>query len=101
MGKTVKWLALGIAGALAFVVKFLPGKRGAKSPDAMTLLRYLATHTSSPIPEIARQAKMSTEDAVRLLVTLEEQGLVKLSEDKGLANVRIAAITKAGREQVA
>ena len=100
MVKTVKWLALGVVGAVAFVVKFMPGKKASKS-NAMTLLRYLATHTSNPIPELARQAKMSDEDALRLLVTLEKRGLVKLSDDKGLANVRIAAITKAGREQVA
>ena len=101
MVKTVKWLALGVVGAIAFIVKFIPGKQAAKSPDAMTMLRHLATHTSSPIPELARQAKMSDEDALRLLVALEERGFVRLSEDKGLATVRIAAITKAGREQVA
>jgi hypothetical protein len=101
MLKTVKRLALGVVGAVAFIVKFMPGKRAQKSPDAKTLLRHLATHTSSPIPELARQAKMSAEDTLRLLVTLEERGLVQLSDDKGLANVRIAAITKAGREQAA
>ena len=101
MLKTVKWLALGAVGALAFIVKFMPGKQGATSPETMTVLRYLATHTSSPIPELARHAKMSDGDALRLLATLEERGLVQLSDDKGSANVRIAAITKAGREQAA
>jgi IclR helix-turn-helix domain len=95
-----KW-ALGLVGAIAVLVKLMPSQRRAGSPDATALLRYLATHTSSPIPEAARHAKMSAEEALRLLLTLEEQGLVKLSEDKGLTNVRIAAITKAGREQVA
>ena len=44
---------------------------------------------------------MSDEDALRQLAALEKRGLVKLSDDKGQANVRIAAITKAGRQQVA
>jgi DNA-binding MarR family transcriptional regulator len=101
MVKTVKWVALGLAGAVAFIVKFMPGKKLSKSSEWMPLLRHLATHTSSPIPELARQAKMSDEDALRQLAALEKRGLVKLSDDKGQANVRIAAITKAGREQVA
>ena len=101
MVKTVKWVALGVAGAVAFIVKFMPSRKLSKSSEGMTLLRHLATHTSSPVPELARQAKVSDEDALRLLATLEKRGLVKLSDDKGLVNVRIAAITKAGREQVA
>jgi hypothetical protein len=101
MMTTVKKLALGIVGAIALLVKLMPGQKRAVPPGAAALLQYLATHTSSPIPEVARHARMSADEALRLLLTLEELGLVKLSEDKGPTNVRIAAITKAGREQVA
>jgi hypothetical protein len=36
-----------------------------------------------------------------LLTDLEEGGAVKLSPDHGIEHVRIAAITQAGRDQIA
>ena len=45
--------------------------------------------------------KLTAEDTLRLLTELEARGAVQLSGDQGSGHVRIAAITKAGREQVA
>jgi hypothetical protein len=60
-----------------------------------------AAHTSAPVPELASRLKLSTHETVRLLTNLEERGAVKLSPDHGIEHVRIAAITQAGRDQIA
>ncbi len=102
MLEMLKRLALGAVGVLGLLAKMAGGKRQARMPpDGQRLLRYLATHTSSPVPELSSRLKLSAEDTLRLLVDLEQRGWVQLSGDQGSVNVRIAAITKAGREQIA
>jgi DNA-binding MarR family transcriptional regulator len=96
--KRLALTALGAIGVLAAVVK----KRGAKvSPDAKRLLEHLATHTSASLPDLSSRLKLTADDTLRLLTELEAKGAVKLSADQGSGHVRIAAITKAGREQLA
>jgi hypothetical protein len=98
----LKRLALGAVGVLGLLVKIVGDKRQARMPpDGQRLLGYLATHTSSPVPELSSRLKLTAEDTLRLLVDLEQRGWVQLSGDQGSANVRIAAITKAGRERIA
>jgi DNA-binding MarR family transcriptional regulator len=99
---TIKRLSLAAFGALGLVaaVARLRQKRKA-SPDALKLLRYLATHASAPVPELSSHLKASAEDTLRLLTELEGRGFAQLSGDQGSGHVRIAAITKAGREHVA
>jgi len=61
----------------------------------------LAIHTSASLPDLSSRLKLTAEDTLRLLTELEARGAVQLSGDQGSGHVRIAAITKAGREQVA
>ena len=97
----LKWLrraALAI-GPLGWLAKMLINKGRARvSPESSRLLGYLAIHASGPVPEIASHLKLRLEDTLRLLTELEQRGLVQLSGDQGIGHVRIAAITKAGRE---
>jgi DNA-binding MarR family transcriptional regulator len=102
MLKMLRQLALGAVGVLGSLAKMIGDKRQARMPpDAPKLLGYLATHTSSPIPELSSRLRLPAEATLRLLVDLEQRGWVQLSGEQGNANVRIAAITKAGREQIA
>jgi DNA-binding MarR family transcriptional regulator len=98
-----KWLrraALTLA-PLGLLVKMVIDKRRLRvSADSSRLLSYLATHASGPVPEIASRLKLGLEDTLQLLAELEQRGLVQLSGDQGIGHVRIAAITKAGRERV-
>ena len=98
-----KWLrraALTLA-PLGLLAKMVIAKRRSRvSPESSKLLRYLATHASGPVPEIASRLKLGLEDTLQLLAELEQRGLVQLSGDQGIGHVRIAAITKAGRERV-
>jgi DNA-binding MarR family transcriptional regulator len=96
----LKRIALTAIGAIGLLWKAVGGKRHAP-PDTLKVLRLLATHTSAPVPELASRLKLSTHETVRLLTDLEEGGAVKLSPDHGIEHVRIAAITQAGRDQVA
>jgi hypothetical protein len=41
------------------------------------------------------------DETLRLLEELKRHGFVQLSADKGIAHVRIAAITKVGRKRIA
>lgn len=102
MIEMLKRLALGVIGVLGSLAKTIGDKREARMPPgAPKLLGYLATHTSSPIPELSSRLKLPAEETLRLLVDLEQRGWVQLSGEQGSGNVRIAAITKAGREQIA
>jgi hypothetical protein len=98
-----KWLrrAALTLGPLGLLVKMVIAKRRSRaSPNSSKLLGYLATHASGPVPEIASRLKLGVEDTLQLLVELEQCGFVQLSGDRGTGHVRIAAITKAGRERV-
>ena len=95
----LKRIALTAIGAIGLLWKAVAGKR--PSPDTLKVLRLLATHTSAPVPELASRLKLSTHETGRLLTDLEESGAVKLSPDHGIEHVRIAAITQAGRDQIA
>jgi DNA-binding MarR family transcriptional regulator len=98
--KRLSGLALGAAALIAFVAKVIARKHR-PGTDTHKLLQHLATHTSSPIPELASRIGLPIEAVSRLLIDLEQRGFVQLSEDKGSTHVRIAAITNAGRGQVA
>ena len=98
----LKRIALTAIGAIGLLWKMASQKaRGRSSPDALCALRLLATHKSAPIPELASRLKLSPDETLRLLTDLEERGAVKLSQDQGVEHIRIAAITLAGREQIA
>ena len=98
MFKWLKRTALTLA-PLGLLVKMVIDKRRSRvSADSSRLLGYLATHASGPVPEIASRLKLPLEDALRLLAELEQGGFVQLSGDQGIGHVRIAAITKAGRD---
>lgn len=98
---TLKRLALAAVGALGVVAAVVTLRRGKMPPEATRLLHHLATHTSAPVSDLSSRVKLSVDETVRLLDRLEERGFVQLSGDQGSGHVRIAAITKAGREQVA
>ena len=98
---TLKRHALAAAGALGLLAIMLKLRRGRTAPDARKILDYLATRTSSPVPDLSRRLKMSALDTVRLLADVEQRGWIQLSSDQGAAHTRIAAITNAGREQIA
>jgi DNA-binding MarR family transcriptional regulator len=98
---TLKRLALAALGALGVAATVAKLRRGKTPPQATRLLKHLATHTSASVSELSSRIKLSVTETVRLLDGLEERGLVQLSGDQGSSHVRIAAITKAGREQVA
>ena len=94
----LRWLAVAVA-PLGILVKMVVDKRRSRvSPDGMKILAYLATHTSGPVPELSTVLKLAPEDTLRVLTELEQRGFVQLSPDQGIGHVRIAAITKAGRE---
>lgn len=99
-----RWLTLGAVGgsAIAFLIKLLPGKRKSVGTlEASSTLQQLAKHTSIPVPKLAGELKKPAAEVLSLLDGLEEQGLVQLSNDTGSSSVRIAAITKAGRDRIA
>lgn len=100
MIEMLKRVALGVIGSLGLVAA-LVNKRGRVRPDALKLLKHLATHTSSSVPELSSRMKLSTDEAARLLADLEMRGFVQISGDHGSGHVRIAAITKAGRQHIA
>jgi DNA-binding MarR family transcriptional regulator len=100
MFKWLSRLAL-IVAPLGVLVRMVVKKRGARtSPDATKILKYLATHTSAPVPELSSRNNLPPNDTSRLLVDLEQRGFVQLSAEQGIEHVRIAAITRAGREQL-
>jgi DNA-binding MarR family transcriptional regulator len=101
MLETIKRLALGTIGALGLLAAFVRTGRKRASPNALRLLRHLATSKSSSVPDLSSSLKLKADDASRLLADLERRGWVQLSGDQGAGHVRIAAITKAGREQIA
>jgi DNA-binding MarR family transcriptional regulator len=96
--KWLRWLAVAVA-PLGILVKMVVDKRRSRvSPDDVKVLRYLATHTSGPVPELSTLLNLAPEETLRVLTELEQRGLVQLSADQGIGHVRIAAITKSGRE---
>ena len=98
--KWLRWLAVAVA-PLGLLVKMVVDKRRSRvSPDGVKILAYLATQTSGPVPELSTLFKLTPEDTLRVLTELEQRGFVQLSADQGISHVRIAAITKAGRELV-
>jgi DNA-binding MarR family transcriptional regulator len=97
----MKRLALTALGALGLYAAVAKLRRTTASPDAKRLLEHLGMHTSASLPDLASRLKLTAEDTLRLLTELEGRGAVQLSGDQGSGHVRIAAITKAGREQVA
>ncbi len=98
--KWLRWLVVAV-GPLGLLVKMVVDKRRPRvSPEGVKILAYLGTHTSGPIPELSTQLKLPPDDTLKVLTELEQRGFIQLSGDQGIGHVRIAAITKAGRELV-
>jgi DNA-binding MarR family transcriptional regulator len=95
-----KALALCV-GAVALVTDALQGRQMRRRPAVGSFLRELASEKSATIVDLSARAKVSEPAALAILVQLQEQGLVQLSSDKGAEHVRIAAITDAGRQEIA
>jgi DNA-binding MarR family transcriptional regulator len=87
-------------GALALLRAVVHG-RPARSPTDAALLQELAREKSASVPNLSSRAKVSQPAALTVLIELEEKGLVRLTAEGGVEHVRIAAITEAGREEVA
>jgi DNA-binding MarR family transcriptional regulator len=101
MLEKLKRIALSAIGAVGILVQVVARRsRSRLSPHAKSVLRQLATHTSASVAELALRRKLSEHETLQLLTELEERGFVQLSPDHGIGHVRIAAVTKAGREQI-
>ena len=87
-------------GALA-LLKDVIHKRRARSTTDAALLRELAREKSASVPDLSLPAKVSQPAALVALIELEEKGLVRLTGEGGAEHVRIAAITEAGRQELA
>ena len=101
MLERLRRIALPAVGAIGVLVKTIARRRPQMSPTALTALRHLATHTSASLPNLSSRLKLPREHTLKLLSDLEHRGFVQLSPGKGGETARIAAITKAGREQIA
>src|SRR4051794_14740356 len=88
-------------GALAILTDAIRARRARTTPEAHKLLQELASEKSASVLDLSSHANIAQPAALAILIELEESGLVRLSADKGPEHVRIAAITEAGREQVA
>ena len=93
-----RFIALCV-GALALIRDAL--RRRKLGPQGASVLRQLAAEKSASILDLSSRAKVTEPAALSILIELEEQGLVRLSADKGAEHVRIAAITDAGRQELA
>jgi DNA-binding MarR family transcriptional regulator len=100
MLKWLKRLALAVAPVGLLMKMIIDKRRKRTSPAGSKLLSYLDRHTSASVPELSSRTKFPIAETTRLLDELEQRGLVQLSGEQGMEHVRIAAITKAGREQV-
>jgi DNA-binding MarR family transcriptional regulator len=101
MLERLKRIALTAIGAIGMIVQGAIKRQARVSPEGLRLLRHLATHTSASVSELSSRLKLPVDDTLRLLAELEKRGSVQLSADQGVEHVRIAAITKAGRGQIA
>ena len=97
---TVERIIAFCVGALALLKDVVRGRR-ARSATNAALLRELAREKSASVPDLSSRAKVSQPAALVALIELEEKGLVRLTEESGAEHVRIAAITEAGRQEVA
>jgi predicted ArsR family transcriptional regulator len=99
MFEPLRRVLAGAAGLLSWIgqrVGLLRAQRAGS--DGEKALRILARGVSAPVPEVASGLGLSPERATEILTGLEERGLVQLSADQGPGHIRIAAITKKGRE---
>src|SRR3712207_6363248 len=87
-------------GAAAVVRGVIHRRHTRSSPQAATLLRELANEKSATVPDLSARAKVTQPAALAILIELEEEGLVRLTADKGAEHVRLAAITEAGRQEI-
>jgi DNA-binding MarR family transcriptional regulator len=87
-------------GTLALVRHVIRGHRARSKTEAATFLRELASEKSVTVRDLSSRTQVSEPAALTILIELEENGLVRLSNDKGAEHARMAAITDAGREEV-
>jgi DNA-binding PadR family transcriptional regulator len=97
---TLERIVAFCVGALALLKDVIHGRRVRSATDT-ALLRELAREKSASVPDLSLPAKVSQPAALVALIELEEKGLVRLTEESGAEHVRIAAITEAGRQEVA
>jgi DNA-binding MarR family transcriptional regulator len=102
MLEKLKRIALTALGGVGMLLEVLARRgRSGLPAEGTRLLRHLATHTSASVPDLSSSASLSQAETSRLLTDLERRRFVQLSPDRGVAHVRIAAITKTGREHMA
>ena len=96
---TVERIITFFIGALALLKDVVHGRRARSTTDAV-FLRELAREKSATVHDLSSRVKVSQPAALAALVELEAKGLIRLTEG-GAEHVRIAAITEAGRQEVA
>src|SRR4051812_26800343 len=87
-------------GAVALVMTGLRRQRTRRTPNAANLLRELVSEKSASLLDLSSRTKLSQSAALAVLVELEDERLVRLSQEKGAEHVRVVAITDAGRQEV-
>jgi len=97
---TVERILAFLVGALALLKDIVHGRR-TRSPTNAALLRELAGEKSATVLDLSLKAKVSQPAALAALIEREEKGLIRLTAEGGAEHVRIAAITEAGRQEVA
>src|SRR3954452_23994538 len=97
---TVERIVAFCVGALALLKDVIHKRQGRPVTDA-ALLRELAREKSASVPDLSSRAKVSQPAALVALIELEEKGLVRLTGEGGAEHVRMAAITEAGRQELA
>ena len=97
---TVERIITFFIGALALLKDMVHGRRARSTTDAV-FLRELAREKSATIHDLSSRVKVSQPAALAALVELEGKGLIRLTAEGGAEHVRIAAITEAGRQEVA
>jgi len=97
---TVERIVVLCVGALALLKDVIHKRQGRSVTDA-ALLRELAREKSASVPDLSSRAKVSQPAALATLIELEEAGLIRLTAEGGAEHVRIAAITEAGRQELA
>lgn len=100
MGALKRLLAMCL-GVTDILTRAVRRRRATSAREAAALLRELAHERSATVPDLSARLKVSQPATLSMLSKLEEAGLIRLSVDRGDEHVRIAAITDAGREEVA
>jgi DNA-binding IclR family transcriptional regulator len=91
------WMTRASSGALRLTERVR--RKAVSLEQEERAIQHLARYTSGPVSDLSRSLRLPAETTVALLAAMEQRGLVRLSADKGVGNVRIAALTAKGRQQ--